>query len=167
VTLTGGGSTALYRAYVGRAKVVNGSPIDVFIDDLTASLDGRTRTWFDGVGYAPVINLSPADLNADGQLGIADFQALLNGLHTSVNGLPRDVAFAQGDINADLTVDFHDFQLFRSEYTSLHGAEAFSLLTADVPEPSAAWLAVLATGVVCHIRSATKKASSSESTRPL
>lgn len=51
VVLTAG-SAALYRVYVGRTEVINGSPISVFIDDLGADL--TTRTWYDGLGYALV-----------------------------------------------------------------------------------------------------------------
>lgn len=47
-------STFLYQAYVGRAMVDDGEPIDVFVDDHATTDDGSQRTWYDGIGYARV-----------------------------------------------------------------------------------------------------------------
>jgi hypothetical protein len=53
---------ALYRAYVGRRTVANGSVIDVYIDDFDgAASPGSQRTAYDGVGVArvlPVLNIA-------------------------------------------------------------------------------------------------------------
>ena len=59
VALAGANSSALYRAYVGRTEVIDGSAIEVFIDDFVAStgaggIAGANRTWYDGLGYALV-----------------------------------------------------------------------------------------------------------------
>jgi hypothetical protein len=60
ITLSGGGAL-LYRAYVGRASVTNGSPLSVYVDDQVSS-GAATRTWYDGVGYAPVVVPEPASV---------------------------------------------------------------------------------------------------------
>jgi hypothetical protein len=149
VTTTGGGNTALYRAYVGRASVAAGESIDVFIDDLSTTTDGKTRTWFDGVGYAQVFDLSPADLNADGVVDVSDFQALMQNLHTNLSNLNRDAAFAGGDVNGDGRADVADFYKFRDEYNAIHGPNAFAQIL--VPEP-ASWMQVLACTLIGAFR---------------
>jgi hypothetical protein len=153
VTLAGGGGSALYRAYVGRASVTDGASIDLFIDDLSTTTDGKTRTWFDGVGYAPVMDLSRADFNADGVVDVSDFQTLTRNLHTDLSKLSRDAAFARGDLNGDRRADVSDFFKFRDEYNSIHGPNAFAQIL--VPEP-ALWMQVLACALIGAFRQCTR-----------
>jgi hypothetical protein len=55
------GGASLYRVYVGRVDVLDGSTVDVFVNDqvLSSAAAGATRTWYDGVGYAPIIVPEP------------------------------------------------------------------------------------------------------------
>jgi hypothetical protein len=53
VTLTGS-TVQLYKAYLGRVDVPAGGTIDVFVDDLATGQGTTTRTWYDGIGFAPV-----------------------------------------------------------------------------------------------------------------
>lgn len=69
VTLESGGAF-LYRAYVGRRQVSGGAAIDVFIDDFNnpsfvdESGARLGQTWYDGLGYAPVLE-GPATPRAE------------------------------------------------------------------------------------------------------
>ena len=119
----------------------------MFIDDLSVTTDGKSRTWFDGIGYAPVRSLSPADFDADGVVDLADYQALMQNLNSDLSGLSRDAAFERGDLNGDGRADVKDFFIFRDKYNALHGPNALAKLL--VPEPGvvvqslvcgAAWL---------------------------
>jgi MYXO-CTERM domain-containing protein len=55
------GNVAMYRVYLGRIDVSNGTAIDVFVNDqvLSTGGTGATRTWYDGVGYARVVVPEP------------------------------------------------------------------------------------------------------------
>lgn len=50
----------LYGVRLGETTVSNGSPIEVFIDNLVGG-GSSNRTWFDGVGYAPLAPESDDD----------------------------------------------------------------------------------------------------------
>ncbi|MFH0990244.1 MAG: T9SS type A sorting domain-containing protein [bacterium] len=61
LVLAGSGNTYLYQAYLGRVEVTTNKSIEVYIDDeatrlgTTSTMAGDiTRTWYDGVSYAPV-----------------------------------------------------------------------------------------------------------------
>jgi hypothetical protein len=43
----------MFRAYVGRATVVNGSSVSVFVDDYAGTAP-QTPTCYAGIGYAKV-----------------------------------------------------------------------------------------------------------------
>jgi hypothetical protein len=76
VTLASGGAF-LYRAYLGRASVMEGSSVDVFVDDFgSTGTTGANRTWYDGVGYAlisEVIEKLAGDFNNDMSVDAADY----------------------------------------------------------------------------------------------
>jgi len=64
VALTGS-TVQLYKAYLGRVDVPAGGTIDVFVDDLATGQGTTTRTWYDGIGFAPVT--TPAGLDTIGR----------------------------------------------------------------------------------------------------
>lgn len=70
ITLTGGGNTYLYQAYIGRVEVGVNCSVTVYIDDEaiavgTNSLVGNTaRTWYDGISYRLVQDSIPAPVFA-------------------------------------------------------------------------------------------------------
>jgi hypothetical protein len=47
----------LYRAYLGRVDLAGGADINVFIDDWQSISGSAIRTWYDGVGYALVVDV--------------------------------------------------------------------------------------------------------------
>ncbi len=53
VTLSGS-TVRLYKAYLGRVKLASSGSVDVFVDDWTGIQSGFSRTWYDGIGLAPV-----------------------------------------------------------------------------------------------------------------
>ena len=74
----------LYRIYIGRQEVSEGSSIDVYIDNYDSSFSGDvpTRTTYDGVGVASVIEgpvYNPGDLNQDGRVDLIDIAILGQG----------------------------------------------------------------------------------------
>jgi hypothetical protein len=98
VMLSAANGSTLYRAYVGRADVVAGSSIDVFIDDFSfrgsETTAGANRTWYDGLGYAlvsPLISILAGDYNDDGTVDAADYIVWRNGLGTTYTQADYDV----------------------------------------------------------------------------
>jgi hypothetical protein len=91
----------LYRVYLGRTEVTDGSDINVFIDDWQSLSGGAIRTWYDGVGYSLVSPISPGlagDFNVDGVVDAADYtlwrdhlgdpnEASINNLGDGQNGV--------------------------------------------------------------------------------
>jgi hypothetical protein len=75
------------------------------------------------------------DLDFDHEIDFADYQVLLDGLHTNLVGLTFDEARQRGDLNEDFVSDFNDFVVFRSAYDMAHGAGSFDAMVA-VPEPA-------------------------------
>lgn len=71
----------LYRVYIGRQEVSDGSAITVYIDDYDGSynVNAPTRTTYDGIGIAPVLTgpvYNPGDLNRDGRVDLIDIAKL-------------------------------------------------------------------------------------------
>jgi hypothetical protein len=58
VVLTGN-TVNLYKAYVGRVTLDAAGVIEVFVDDTAAATGITQRTWYDGVGIAPVVVPEP------------------------------------------------------------------------------------------------------------
>lgn len=86
-----------------------------------------------------------ADLNFDGQLDPADWQAFVAGSETDLDGLTPIAAYAAGDLNGDGANDISDFGLFKSAYILAHGQAGFRALF-SVPEPSS-WVIMAALGL--------------------
>lgn len=64
----------LYRAYLGRTDLLEGSNIEVFIDDWQTLNGSASRTWYDGVGYALVTSTGlPGDFDGDFDVDGQDF----------------------------------------------------------------------------------------------
>jgi hypothetical protein len=119
VTLTGASSSALYREYVGREIVKNGSALSVYVDDFSAN--ATTRTWYDGVGYSLVDIIG--DMNRDGVVSAADIQAMeyalsdLNGYDGTYHLQVDNTDFA-GDVNDDGQFNNADLQALLSNLRS-------------------------------------------------
>lgn len=75
----------LYRVYIGRRQVSEGSAIFVYIDDYDGSsynVNAPARTTYDGIGIAPVLTgavYNPGDLNYDGRVDLSDIAVLSHG----------------------------------------------------------------------------------------
>jgi hypothetical protein len=122
----------LYRAYLGRAEVVDGSPIDVYIDDWQSLAGGAIRTWYDGVGYRFVAPLLPGDYNSDGVVDSGDFTVWRD--HLGDSDL-QPFSLADGDGDGQITS--LDYQIWRANFgrqSSPHSSVANTGLQA-VPEP--------------------------------
>ncbi len=82
----------------------------------------------------------PGDANLDGVVDVSDFNTWNGNKFNSV------AAWCAGDFNADGSVDVSDFNTWNSNKFQ-------SSVPASVPEPAAAWLLVLATGLtLTHFR---------------
>jgi hypothetical protein len=101
-----GGGAFLYRAYLGRADVANGSPVHVFIDDFATG--ANTRAWYDGVGYALVT--ITGDYNGDDVVDAADYVVWRSSLGMDVT------AGTAADGNANGVIDQGDYQVWRSHF---------------------------------------------------
>ncbi len=86
---------------------------------------------------------SPADLNLDGVVDLADYSILSDHMRQSV------ASRAEGDMNGDGVVDYFDFHLWKSIYNASTGAGAS--LVSNVPEPSALLLTLVAGTLMCLI----------------
>lgn len=68
-----GNDLELFRAYLGRTEVQNGSTITAFIDDWQSPVGSAIRTWYDGLGVALVSSAQLAgDFDLDGDVDGAD-----------------------------------------------------------------------------------------------
>jgi len=90
------------------------------------------------------------DLNSDDAVSDADAQQFLQGLHRDLTGMTPAQAFAWGDVNGDLKVDYVDFRMFKNAFDQNNGDGAFAAVT-SLPEPNLGKLlapAVAAAGAV-------------------
>jgi hypothetical protein len=110
----------LYRLYVGRTDVGDGS-ISVFIDDLANVSSSSQRVWYDGLGYAKVIDVPPGDANRDGKVDSSDATILAG------NWQATNADWSMGDFNGDGVVDASDATILAGNWQAGTGSA--------VPEP--------------------------------
>lgn len=125
----------LYRAYLGRSDVLDGSDIEVFVDDWQTLNGAASRTWYDGVGYALVEPLLKGDYNNDGRVNALDYAVWREN-----NGTSGLAAYASADGNGDGQINHLDFEVWLANYNASLGDPP----PPGVPEPAAAWLLALA-----------------------
>jgi len=118
--------------------VWNRSPFDNLVVHLWLADDTLAVISPDVTGAVRVIT----DLNGDSQIDLTDYQSLLANIHTSIAGLTRIAGLRKGDITGDGLVNYDDFSAFRTAYNLAHGAGAFELMAASVPEPGSLALAL-------------------------
>lgn len=85
-----------------------------------------------------------SDLNADGEVDVADWSLFLPNAFTSFTGETDVNAYLMGDLDGDGDNDYDDFQLFKTDYINANGEEAFAALPGRIPEPTTALLTALA-----------------------
>jgi hypothetical protein len=122
----------LYRVYLGRTEVTDGTDINVFIDDWQSLSGGAIRTWFDGVGYSLVSPKTPelaGDFNLDGIVDTADYTLWRDHL-----GDPTEASINyRGD--GSNGVDDADFSFWKLHFGDSVEGSAGSL-GGIVPEPA-------------------------------
>lgn len=107
------------------------------------------------IGEVQYINdgYARSDLDVDGDVDADDFAAFVANSGADLSGMSLYEAAVAGDLNGDGANDYRDFRLFKADFIDANGAAAFAALAgAAVPEPAAATLAVLMTGVVAGLR---------------
>ncbi|TWT90312.1 Zinc carboxypeptidase [Pseudobythopirellula maris] len=97
-----------------------------------------------GKAFAALLATPYGDLNFDGDVDADDYAVLTTHAETSTAGLTTAEAYAAGDLNNDGWNDALDFGLFKETYVATHGAQAFALMIAGVPEPSTLTVALVA-----------------------
>jgi hypothetical protein len=84
------------------------------------------------------------DFDGNGAINLADFQILLNGLHTAPGQPTRHQNYQLGELTGNNAIDFNDWTIFRAAYDAANGAGAFESLLAQVPEPGSIVLLLIA-----------------------
>ncbi|MCC6124153.1 MAG: autotransporter-associated beta strand repeat-containing protein [Pirellulales bacterium] len=126
LTLSGGSNTFLYKAYLGRTTLAGNALLDVYLDDFSAGSTGQTRTWYDGIAYAGVMNLpTPLVWNGGAQPNAA-WSAAGNWASGTApeNGSAQSLAFG-GSINLNPANDVAN--LTAVELTFAPDAGSFTL----------------------------------------
>lgn len=85
-----------------------------------------------------------ADLNADDQLDVQDWQVFIAGAGTDLSGLTANEAYLKGDLDGDGKNGIADFGLFKDAFIDTNGRSAFEALFLQVPEPAAIVLVLTA-----------------------
>jgi hypothetical protein len=131
----GGGTTVTLGANGGSlsfGNVWNRSPFDHVLLYLTLADDTLAVLAAQYSGPA----IANGDLDGNGSIDLADFQTLLNSLHTTP-GLPTRLQnYRAGDITGDGPVSFNDWVAFRTAFNAENGAGSFEAMLAQIPEPS-------------------------------
>jgi hypothetical protein len=84
-----------------------------------------------------------SDLNASGEVDVADWILFLDGNGDNLSGLSEVAQALKGDLNGDDFNNHADFLLFRQDFIEAQGLEAFEALVGAVPEPTALVLAAI------------------------
>ncbi|MCO6047972.1 hypothetical protein NG895_29065 [Aeoliella sp. ICT_H6.2] len=121
-----------------------------FVEDVTMDLllnDGQgtvepVKVEFVGNGG---LAFAEGDLNFDGSVGPEDYSIFLASLFSPISGSMAE-AYASGDFNQDIAVDFDDLQAFREVYDIANGAGAFQAMVTGVavPEPTSGFVFISA-----------------------
>jgi hypothetical protein len=125
----------LYRAYLGRTEVVDGTDISVYIDDWPSSAGEAIRTWFDGVGYGLVSTIVPGlagDFNDDGMVNAADYTVWRDHL----GELTEESINFRGNGGG---IDESDYAVWKQHFGASVG-EGSGGFRAAVPEPTVCML---------------------------
>lgn len=143
------GGLSLYQAFLGRTTIDAGGELSVFIDNgLGGGSD--TRTWYDGIGIAPVAGVlvdDPlvGDFDLDTDIDLEDAAILFANLFVDVSSLDASETLLLGDITGDLVIDYDDFLEFSQVFDSLYGQGALASSRMVVSEPASASLATMFT----------------------
>jgi hypothetical protein len=133
----------LFRAYLGRTEVADGSVIDVFIDDWQSLSGGAIRTWYDGVGYALVTDVMmglAGDYNNNGVVDAADYTVWRDHL-----GDLDETAINDNGDGGGITMS--DYTYWKDNFgNTLQGSGQGNAQLASVPEPASAALFLMLTG---------------------
>jgi hypothetical protein len=127
----------LYRAYLGRAQVADGGSITAYIDDWQ-STGTAIRTWYDGLGYAPVDAVSPlpGDFDSNRVVDAYDLARWRDEFGST------GVADADGDGDSD----GNDFLVWQRQL----GATAARPAEEAIPEPGAGLLLLIGGTIVAR-----------------
>ena len=96
-----------------------------------------------------------SDLNFDGQINISDWNLFLTGNAANLSTMTLHDSYIRGDINGDLSNNYTDFRLFKTDFNVANGAGAFEALV-GVPEP--ATLALLFVGYIALLPDRSRRA---------
>lgn len=88
------------------------------------------------------------DLNGDGLLTAADWNAFLQNSYTAFGADPAAIAYLKGDLDGDKDNDYADFKIFKADFIAANGEAAFAALGAAIPEPATLVLTALASVAV-------------------
>jgi hypothetical protein len=92
------------------------------------------------------------DINFDGDVDVADWQAFLVNGYSTLPGLSRAESYALGDFDGDGDNDFSDFRVFKVYYDDANGAGAFAAMSGAAPEPAGGVLAIVAATFLSRVR---------------
>jgi hypothetical protein len=85
----------------------------------------------------------PGDFDGDCDIDMTDYLTLTANLLTDVSVLTTAQSYLLGDMTLNRQIDGLDFVAFREAFDEFNGVGAFSAMVAEIPEPSAAALAIL------------------------
>jgi Glucose / Sorbosone dehydrogenase len=97
-----------------------------------------------------------SDLDFNGVIDVDDWSIFVANSFGNLEGLSLAQAYGKGDLDGDGDNDYDDFQLFKSDYNTAHGAGAFEVAILGVPEPSSLVLAA-GVAVLCPLRRRKRK----------
>ena len=77
-----------------------------------------------------------ADLNLDGEVGLSDWEAFVEGFGSDLSSVTGREGYFLGDLNGDGEHNSDDFIEFSIAFDEANGAGAFAAMTASIPEPT-------------------------------
>lgn len=115
-----------------------GSSADWLVDGLRIGTDFEAVIVDTGVGHPPVLG----DLNGDLRIDLLDWVELRGNITRDTTGLSEQGKLDVGDFDLNGIVGPSDFTTFAELFDVANGVGAFSAAASEVPEPSAALLAI-------------------------